>query len=402
MIKERLFANFAHPQGLLGRLAGRIMAKKKSNTARGRWAIDQLAPKATDRVLEVGYGPGVALGITGALVSSGTLVGVDSSDVMKAQASRRNRDLLRNGRLVLYVGDAQDLDPTLKDFDLIYGLNVWQFWSDQTATVNALAARLVPGGRLALLYMQPPSANTTAHEATKKLTQQFETAGLHDVKIHTMDFDPPAVLATGPRNSASKRNPVAVNLARPGVRVNGMNKTHDGVIDNPIDLTPAARRAFADWYRSEYHQVVALVYVLSGSKWAAEELTQDAFVEAHRKWGTISNYDDPGAWVRKVAVNKARSWGRRKGAEARAYAKHTLAARELPAQLPEGADEFWSVVRKLPDRQAQIIALHYLDDRPVDDIANLLGISAGTVKTQLHRARKTLSTTLAVDPEEES
>jgi RNA polymerase sigma-70 factor (ECF subfamily) len=186
------------------------------------------------------------------------------------------------------------------------------------------------------------------------------------------------------------------------VRVSGVDTTHDGVIDDSIELPRAVLRAFTDWYRSEYHQVVALVYVLSGSRWAAEELTQDAFIEAHRRWDTIRTYDDPGAWVRKVAVNKARSWGRRRSAEARAYAKHAGRQRDLPAELPESAAEFWSVVRSLPDRQAKIVALHYLDDRPVDDIARMLDITPGTVKTQLHRARSTLATRFHLDAEDAS
>lgn len=181
------------------------------------------------------------------------------------------------------------------------------------------------------------------------------------------------------------------------MRGTGVTKIQDGVISDPSELLAPPRLSFSDWYRGEYHQVVALVYVLTGSRWAAEELTQDAFGEAHRRWADIGGYDDPGAWVRKVAVNRARSWGRRRGAEARAYAKHAVRQRELPAELPESADEFWRLVRRLPERQAQIVALHYLDDRPVDDIAELLGIAPGTVKTQLHRARRTLVVRFRLD-----
>jgi RNA polymerase sigma-70 factor (ECF subfamily) len=183
------------------------------------------------------------------------------------------------------------------------------------------------------------------------------------------------------------------------VRGIGVITTHDGTIDESFVPTQVVQRSFSDWYRTEYHGVVALVYVLSGSRWAAEELTQDAFVEAHRRWATIADYDDPGAWVRRVAVNKTRSWGRRRSAEARAYAKHTVRSRQLPDEMPESADAFWAAVRELPDRQAQIIALHYLEDRPVAEIATLLDIVPGTVKTQLHRGRASLATRLnAEDP----
>lgn len=156
----------------------------------------------------------------------------------------------------------------------------------------------------------------------------------------------------------------------------------------------AAPDTFAQWYEREFHSVVGLLLVLSGSRTAAEELAQDAFIAAHRKWETIRVYDDPGAWVRRVAINRARSWGRRRSAEARAYAKHVGRTRTLPTEMPESADTFWSAVRSLPKRQAQIVALHYFDDRSVDDIADLLEITSGTVKTQLHRARKTLATRL--------
>lgn len=188
----------------------------------------------------------------------------------------------------------------------------------------------------------------------------------------------------------------------PGVRGTRVMRTDDGEIDESSLTDRAIRPSFSDWYRSEYHGVVALVFVLSGSRWAAEELAQDAFVEAHRRWATIGDYDDPGAWVRKVAVNKTRSWGRRKAAESRAYAKHRVRNRQLPNELPESAGAFWSAVRSLPHRQAQIVALHYLEDRSVDDVATLLDIAPGTVKTQLHRARATLADRLGADQEDPS
>lgn len=146
-------------------------------------------------------------------------------------------------------------------------------------------------------------------------------------------------------------------------------------------------------YRREFGAVVALGYVLSGSRAAAEELAQDSFLAAHRHWDTISLYDDPAAWVRRVCVNRSTSLIRRRASEAKALAR--LAGRRvLPDELPADAAAFWGRVRRLPKRQAQVVALHYLDDMSVADIAAVLECAEGTVKAHLHRARKTLATDL--------
>jgi len=166
-------------------------------------------------------------------------------------------------------------------------------------------------------------------------------------------------------------------------------------------IEPADATSFDDWYRREYRSVVALVYTLSGSRGGAEDLAQDAFVEAHRRWDSIAGYDNPGAWVRKVAMNKARSRLRRRGAEARAYTRHMILERRLPDEMPDPAEHFWAEVRSLPRQQAKVVALHYLEDRPVDEIAAILEISSGTVKTHLHRGRATLATRLSLQHDQE-
>lgn len=155
-----------------------------------------------------------------------------------------------------------------------------------------------------------------------------------------------------------------------------------------------------DLYRREYRSVVALAYGLSGSRSAAEELAQEAFLEAHRAWDRIGGYDDPGAWVRRVVANRSVSRVRRSVAELRAITR-IAGRRALPAELPESDAEFWRAVRRLPDRQAQVVALHYLEDRPIADIAAVLGVSPETVKVHLHRGRKALAEALAARADEE-
>jgi RNA polymerase sigma-70 factor (ECF subfamily) len=157
----------------------------------------------------------------------------------------------------------------------------------------------------------------------------------------------------------------------------------------------------ADLYRREYRRVVALAYGLSGSRSAAEELAQEGFLAAHRSWDRIAGYEDPGGWVRRVVANRAVSQVRRRVAEAKALTR--VGARPvLPTELAAHDAEFWREVRRLPTRQAQAVALHYLEDRPIDEIARILDISPETVRVHLHRGRKALAEALGCDtPEDE-
>ena len=152
--------------------------------------------------------------------------------------------------------------------------------------------------------------------------------------------------------------------------------------------SPSPITSFEDLYKREFAGVLALAYVLSGSRSAAEELAQDAFLAAHRRWDTISAYDNPSAWVRRVCVNRSTSLMRRRTNEAKALAR-LAGRRRLPDELPSDADEFWRAVRRLPRRQAQAVALHYVDDLSIADIAAVLNCAEGTVKAHLHRASPT-------------
>ena len=82
-----------------------------------------------------------------------------------------------------------------------------------------------------------------------------------------------------------------------------------------VDLKASAD-AFSAFYASEYRNVVALAYALTGRAAVAEELAQDAFLVAHRNWARVSAYDVPGAFVRRVVSNMAVSFTRRLAAEA--------------------------------------------------------------------------------------
>lgn len=147
---------------------------------------------------------------------------------------------------------------------------------------------------------------------------------------------------------------------------------------------------FESFYRSEYRSVVGLAYALSGSRIAAEDITQDAFLAAHKEWDRVAFYDRPEAWVRRVVSNLSVSFIRTKAREAGAMIRLKPRDGYLP-QMPEEDAHFWKAVRSLPKRQAQVIALHYLEDRPVADIALVLGCAENTVKVHLHKGRQRLA-----------
>ena len=157
---------------------------------------------------------------------------------------------------------------------------------------------------------------------------------------------------------------------------------------------------FEHFYLEEYPRVVDLAYALSGSRVAAEDIAQEAFLRAYRDWDRVGSYEHQAAWVRRVAVNLASSGLHRRLVEARALAR--LAARREPALDPLPADnaEFWRAVRALPHRQAQAVALYYLEDLSIQQTAQVLGCAEGTVKAHLAKARRTLARRLRLEVEE--
>ncbi len=148
--------------------------------------------------------------------------------------------------------------------------------------------------------------------------------------------------------------------------------------------------SFEAFYARERSKVVGLAYVLSGSRLGAEDLAQDAFLAALGHWDRISVYDDPGAWVRRVVANRAVSRFRRAAAEARALLR-LGSERRILGEIPTESAAVWDAVRRLPRRQAQAVALRYLEGWPVADVAQILGCSENTIKTHLRRARRTLA-----------
>lgn len=154
---------------------------------------------------------------------------------------------------------------------------------------------------------------------------------------------------------------------------------------------------FDDFYAREYGRIVALAYALTGDRGAAEDAAQDAFLAAHRDWDRIGHYDAPGAWVRRVVLNRTRSRYRRRGRESRALARFAVAESTTIEPTYDDSEAFWRAVRSLPPKLAQCVVLRYVDDLDAAAIAAVLDLAPSTVRVHLYRARATLAQVLDLE-----
>lgn len=154
---------------------------------------------------------------------------------------------------------------------------------------------------------------------------------------------------------------------------------------------------FAEFFRREWRDVVGLGFVLTGNRWVAEDLAQEGFAAAYRRWDRVAAMDRPGAWVRRVVANRSVSWFRRSAAEHRALARVGNPGPTPDLDIDAQSAELWAAVRALPRRQRQAISLVYYDGMSVPEASGVMGCSHETARTHLKRGRKGLATRLGVE-----
>jgi RNA polymerase sigma-70 factor (ECF subfamily) len=153
---------------------------------------------------------------------------------------------------------------------------------------------------------------------------------------------------------------------------------------------------FVECYAAQYRPIAGQLALYLGSVEEAQEVTQEAFVRAWVRWRRISRYDEPAAWVRRVAWNLATSRIRRMGTALR----HRHGHRPEPVAGP-GPERvaLQAALATLPPNQRRAVVLHYLADLPVAEIAELCRVREGAVRTWLYRARIALARHLTDDHE---
>jgi ubiquinone/menaquinone biosynthesis C-methylase UbiE len=183
---------FHRPRGFGGRAAGWVMAKRGSNRKRNKWSVGLLDVQPDDRVLEIGFGPGIAVREMARHATRGLVVGVDHSEVMVRQARKRNAAAVRGGRVDLRLASAEHLPGFDAPFDKILAVNSLMFWDDPVERLEELRRLLRPGGRLAIAFQPrgPGSTDETAAQAGEDIAKQFGAAGFTDVHVETLDLQP--------------------------------------------------------------------------------------------------------------------------------------------------------------------------------------------------------------------
>jgi ubiquinone/menaquinone biosynthesis C-methylase UbiE len=175
------------------------MAHRASNRRRNAWAVSLLDVQRDDRVLEIGFGPGIAIRELSARAPEGCVCGLDHSAVMVKQAARRNAEAVLRGQVDLRLGSAESLPAFEAPFDKILAVNVSLFWDRPVERLGNLRRVLRIGGRIAIAFQPrgPGATDDVAMAIGQGLVGALRDAGFSHVRLETLKLKPVVVCALG-------------------------------------------------------------------------------------------------------------------------------------------------------------------------------------------------------------
>lgn len=154
---------------------------------------------------------------------------------------------------------------------------------------------------------------------------------------------------------------------------------------------------FEAWYRQEYPRVRASMALVCGDLHLAEEVSAEAFARALERWSRVRRMRSPGGWVHTVALNLLRRRQRRAHLERRLqrYLDPARVEADHAELIGQRDPVLWAALVSLPPRMRTAVVLRYVADLPEAEIAEVMGVSRGTVAAALHDARRRLAAVLA-------
>jgi RNA polymerase sigma-70 factor (sigma-E family) len=148
---------------------------------------------------------------------------------------------------------------------------------------------------------------------------------------------------------------------------------------------------------AHYDNLRRLAFILLGDADAAEEIVMDAFAKALSRWRIFKSVEAPAIYMRRMVINGCHTRHRRRKMEdntLRLFQRRSERVAQWDADVSTSSLALWSAVKQLPMRQRTCVVLRYLDDLPESEIAAVMDVPLGTVKSQLSRARRRLAESL--------
>lgn len=189
-VRHKPWGQFGHPRGVLGSIVGWVMATE--NRERNRLIVEALPLTPGMRVLEIGFGPGVALHDLLERLEGGNVVGIDHSAAMVRQATRRNRTAIEARRLKLYRGTVDSLaSPELGGFDLAFAVNVFHHVKEAEGMLAQVHSLLTEGGRFWLAHQPPMTRDpSVCVEMLEEMEEQARRSPFAGVKSWMIEAEP--------------------------------------------------------------------------------------------------------------------------------------------------------------------------------------------------------------------
>lgn len=188
MINNYVNSQFHHPKGLFGCFVGVAMAKMYND--RLGWTVEMLNVRPQDHILEIGFGPGVALQKVSEWIEDGLVAGVDISRMMHRQASKRNKKAIREGQIKLELGSVHDMPFPDEQFDKVFAINSFHHWP-QPQEKNLAEIRRVLKDRGVISITEQPHWIPT-DKRILEIAEEYKTilsnVGFRDVDVFIKSF----------------------------------------------------------------------------------------------------------------------------------------------------------------------------------------------------------------------
>jgi len=178
---------YRRPSGILGRYIGAKMIEQ--HAPENNWTVELLNAMPNDRVLEIGFGGGYAIGRLSEVVTQGLIAGVDFSETMVAEATKRNAAAINAGRVNLRLADAAKLPLEANAFNKAFSIHSLYFWPEPLKALGEILRVLQPGGMLVVTFLPKASPDETGNTVFRpysgaEIVALLHVSGFREMTLH--------------------------------------------------------------------------------------------------------------------------------------------------------------------------------------------------------------------------